>query len=149
MPTDVENGLATRSIRGGHSVSTTLRRPRSTRNPFPGEHFFMVPLALYDSGLVRRMRPSQVIRYVTLLRLANYRSTSEISIGLRSLQQMDGVSTRAARDAHIKLQDYGLIRVAKANPFTYALISPAYWEEDVSRIRPRFRRDRSLKVELD
>jgi hypothetical protein len=109
----------------------------------------MVPIALYDSGLVHQMRPSQVIRYLTLLRLANYLSTPEISINLRSLEQMDGVSTRAARDAHIKLQEYGLIRVAKANPFTYALISPAYWEEDVSRIRPRFRRDRSLKVELD
>jgi hypothetical protein len=109
----------------------------------------MVPIALYDSGLVHQMRPSQVIRYLTLLRLANYLSTPEISINLQSLEQMDGVSTRAARDAHIKLQEYGLIRVAKANPFTYALISPAYWEEDVSRIRPRFRRDRSLKVELD
>ena len=149
MPTDVENGLATRSIRGGHSVSTTLRRPRSTRNPFPGEHFFMVPIALYDSGLVRRMRPSQVIRYVTLLRLANYRSTPEISIGLRSLQQMDGVSTRAARDAHTKLQECGLIRIAKTNPYTYTLVSPAYWEENFGRIRPRFRRASSLKVEPD
>ena len=150
MPTDVENGLATRSrVRGGHSASSTPGRPRSKRNPFPDEPFFMVPIALYDSGLVHQMRPSQVIRYLTLLRLANYLSTPEISINLRSLEQMDGVSTRAARDAHIKLQEYGLIRVAKANPFTYALISPAYWEEDVSRIRPKFRRDRSLKVERD
>ena len=109
----------------------------------------MVPIALYDSGLVRRMRPSQVIRYVTLLRLANYRSTSEISIGLRSLQQMDGVSARAARDAHTKLQEYGLIRIAKTNPYTYTLVSPAYWEENFGRIRPRFRRASSLKVEPD
>ncbi len=149
-PADVENGLATLSeIRGGHSASATRGRPRSKRNPFPDEHFFTVPIALYDSGLVHRMRPSQVIRYVTLLRLANYLSTPEISIDLRSLEQMDGVSTRAARDAHIKLQEYGLIRVAKANPFTYTLISPAYWEENFGGIKPTFRRYRSLKVERD
>jgi len=109
----------------------------------------MVPIALYETGLSARMSHSQLIRYVTLLRIANYRCTVQFPIDLGSLERLDGISKRAGRDAHTKLQEYGLIRIAKTNPYTYALISPAYWEEDVSRIRPRFRRDRSLKVELD
>jgi hypothetical protein len=128
---------------------TPPERPPLRRNPFPGETFFMVPTALYDSGLSRWMRPSQLIRYVTLLRVANYRSTTEISISLRSLEELDGVSTRAARDAHIKLQEYGLIRVAKTNPFTYTLISPAFWEQNFGNIKPKFKRDHSLKVQLE
>lgn len=109
----------------------------------------MVPIALYDSGLCRWLRPTQLIRYVTLLRVANYRSTTEISIGLRSLAELDGVSTRAARDANTKLQEYGLIRVAKTNPFTYTLISPGYWEENFGKIKPTFKRGRSLRVEQE
>jgi hypothetical protein len=122
-------------------------RPPSRRNPFPGESFFMVPIALYDSGLSRWMRPSQLIRYVTLLRVANYRSSTQISIDMQSLKVLDGVSTRAARDAHIKLQEYGLIRVAKTNPFTYTLVSPSFWEKDFGSIKPTFKRGHSLKVE--
>jgi hypothetical protein len=149
-PADVENGLATRSqVRGGHSVSPTLGRSPSRRNPFPGESFFIVPIALYETGLSSRMSHSQFIRYVTLLRIANYLSTPRFPIDLGTLESLDGISKRAGRDAHTKLQEYGLIRIAKTNPYTYTLVSPAHWEENLSRIRPRFRRDRSLKVELD
>jgi hypothetical protein len=95
------------------------------------------------------MRQSELIRYVTLLRLGNYRSTRQIEIDLGSLERLDGISKRAGRDAHIKLQEYGLIRIAKTNPHTYTLISPADWDESFGSIRPTFRRDRSLKVELD
>jgi hypothetical protein len=147
-PADVENGLATRfQVRGGHSVSAAPGRSLSTRNPFPGDPFFMVPIALYDTGLGSRMSHSQFIRYVTLLRIANYRSTRQFQIDLGSLERLDGISKRAGRDAHTKLQEYGLVRIAKTNPYTYTLISPADWEESFGRIRPRFRRDRSLKVE--
>jgi hypothetical protein len=107
----------------------------------------MVPIALYESGLGRWMRPSQFIRYVTLLRVANYRSSTQISIDMKSLGELDGVSTRAARDAHTKLQEYGLIRVAKTNPFTYTLVSPAFWEKNFGSIKPTFKRGNSLKVE--
>jgi hypothetical protein len=134
------------------SGKSTVRQDgkrESKRNPFPGEHFFMVPLALYDSGLSRWMKPSQLIRYITLLRVANYHSSTEVQIGLRYLSEMDGVSLRAARDAHIKLQEYGLIRIAKTNPFTYTLISPAYWEKNFGNIKPRFKRAASLKVQSE
>lgn len=95
------------------------------------------------------MKPSQFIRYVTLLRVANYRSSTEISINMRSLKELDGVSTRAARDAHIKLQEYGLIRVAKTNPFTYTLIPPAFWGKNSGNLRPTFKKGRSLRVEQE
>jgi hypothetical protein len=139
-------GRALQKYGGGE---TETARPPSRRNPFPGESFFMVPIALYASGLSRWMKPSQFIRYVTLLRVANYRSSTEYSIDLRSLAELDGVSTRAARDAHIKLQEFGLIRIAKTNPFTYTLVSPAFWEQNFGNIKPKFKRDHSLKVRLE
>ena len=123
-----------------------LGRPPSRRNPFPGEHFFMVPIALYDSGLARLMRPSQIIRYVTLLRVANYKSEVRVSVDLQSLEKLDGVSSRAARDAHIKLQEFGLIGVEKTNPFTYTLFPPSTWP-DFGKVKPIFGRGRSLKIE--
>src|SRR6185312_4102955 len=73
----------------------TNKRQFSKRNPFPGEHFFMVPIALYSSGLSSRMKPSLLARYLTFLRLANYYSSCEFSIDLKSLEELDGVSTRA------------------------------------------------------
>jgi hypothetical protein len=135
--------------RASDAIETALGRPPSRRNPFPGESFFMVPIALYESGFSRWMRPSQFIRYVTLLRVANYYSTIEISMDLRSLERLDGVSTRAARDAHIKLQEYGLIRIARKNPFTYTLISPAFWAETFGGVKPIFKRGRSLHVQTE
>lgn len=120
---------------------------QSKRNPFPGEPFFMVPVALYDSGMSRWMKPSQFIRYITLLRLANYRSNTEVQIGFRDLMEMDGVSLRAARDAHIKLQEYGLILIARTNPFTYTVISPLYWSKKFGNIKPRFKGPASIQVE--
>lgn len=133
------------SDRGGPAETAYGPRP-SRRNPFPGESFFMVPIALYESGLSRWMRPSQFIRYVTLLRVANYRSTVQITIDLRSLEELDGVSTRSARDAHTKLQEYGLIRIAKTHPFTYTLQSPEFWERNFGNMKPTFKRGHSLKV---
>jgi hypothetical protein len=93
------------------------------------------------------MKPSQFIRYVTLLRVANYSSSTEVSIDRRSLCKLDGISTRAARDAHIRLQEYGLIRIAKTSPFTYTLVSPAYWENNFGNVKPTFKKGRALRVE--
>jgi len=135
------------SYSGGGSKAAS-GRPPSRRNPFPGEPFFMVPIALYGSGLARLMRPSQLIRYLTLLRVANYYSTIQFSIGFRSLEELDGISLRAARDANIKLQEYGLIRVAKTHPFTYTLTSPSFWE-DFGSMRPIFKRDHSIRVQRE
>jgi len=117
----------------------------SRRNPFPGEPFFIVPIALYDQGLVRLLRPSGVLRYFTLCRLANYCYSAPVKMNFRSLEELDGISLRAARDATNKLEEYGLICVAKTRPFTYTLNSPAHWKE-FGRMKPSFKQDRSLTV---
>ena len=117
----------------------------SRRNPFPGEPFFIVPIALYDQGLVRLLHPSGVLRYFTLCRLANYCYSAPVKMNFRSLEELDGISPRAARDINIKLEELGLICVAKTRPFTYILNSPAYWK-DFGRMKPTFKQDRSLTV---
>ena len=123
-------------------------RSASRRNPFPGESFFMVPIALYERGFARLMRPSHFIRYVTLCRLANYCYSAPVKMNFRSLEELDGISPRAARDATNKLEEYGLICVAKTRPFTYTLNSPAYWK-DFGGLKPVFRQDRSLSVQCE
>jgi hypothetical protein len=60
----------------------------------------MIPLALSDYGLAYVMKPSKIIRYITLLRVANYRSTVEIPLSLQSLTQMDDIAPRTAYLAH-------------------------------------------------
>jgi hypothetical protein len=108
----------------------------------------MVPIALFDTGLAYLMLPSQFKRYITLLRVANYRSEIRVSMPLSSLEEMDGVSSRAARDAHIKLQEFGLIGIQKTNPFTYTLFPPSNWS-DFGNIRPTFKRGRSVVVKRE
>ena len=119
---------------------------RSRRgNPFPGKPFFFVPIALYEKGTARLLRPAQFIRYVTLLRLLNYNYNKPFSVSLSKLEELDGISTRAARDALTKLQEFGLVRVERTNPFTYRLVHPQEWE-DIGPIRPTIKRSRSLEV---
>ena len=127
--------------------SKASRTPTSRRNPFPGEPFFMVPIALLDTGLARSMRPTQIARYVTLLRVANWRCSTEISIDFRSLEELDGISTRTARDVHTKLQEHGLIRFVRTNPHTYRLVPPCDWC-DFGPLRPRFK-TRHLQVRIE
>jgi hypothetical protein len=115
------------------------RKKQSKRIPFPGETFFAVPTALYDRGLIPNMRPCEVTRYFTLLRFANYRCNREFSATFEDLKRLDGISERAARDAHIKLKERGLIQVNRDTlPFTYTLVSPSSWP-NFGPIQPRIK----------
>lgn len=137
-----------RQMHGGlpqDATTSTYRGSSLRKNPFPGAPFFIVPTALYDAGLAPLMRPSQIIRYITLLRTANYNYYRPTQIGFSDLERLDGISKRAARDAHIKLAEYGLILVEKTNPFTYRLVDPRDWHF-VGPVKTTFKRGRSLTV---
>lgn len=154
LPKRVAEGLAfvqnkpgsTSQNYGARKTDTATARPPLRRNPFPGESFFIVPIALYETGLARLMRPSQFIRYITLLRVSNYNYNEPISISFSSLERLDSVSKRAARDAHTKLKEYGLILIEKTNPFTYRLVYPNAWEQ-IGPIRPVFKKGNVLQVQ--
>lgn len=113
-------------------------RSKNKRNPFPGEPFFIVPIALYDYGLAYLMKPSGIIRYITLLRAANYRSSVEIPLSLKSLAETDGIAPRTAWLAHRKLQERGLISITKTKPHIYRVFPASQWPDDL-RMKPRFK----------
>jgi hypothetical protein len=72
-----------------------------------------------------------------------------ISVSLRGLCEIDGVSPRSARDAHIKLQKYGMIRILKSKPFTYRIEPvPENWEQNFGG-RVRLLHVRALRVEKE
>jgi hypothetical protein len=105
---------------------------KRARNPFPGEYFFVVPIMLYDCGLVRAMGPSEVVRYMTLLRIANFRYGEKVfQITEADLRHRDGIAERTARRIHAKLQERGLIQIVNTKPFTYSLIHPLDWPQPI------------------
>jgi hypothetical protein len=123
---------------------------KSLRNPFPDRvGFFMVPLAVYDTGLVAQMKPSEALRYVTLCRVTNYNYTKPIRMSLEKLGHLDGVSERAAWYIHRRLQEWGLILIEKTSPFTYRLVvQPEDWHLDrFPLLKPRLVRRAGLSVE--
>ena len=132
------------------SAPIPQRQPsrESRRNIFSDiTPFFTVPIHLYESGLVAILKPCAVLRYVTLCRLANYRSNHEISYSMEELEKRDGVSPRSARHVNCKLQEYGLIHISKSKPMTYRIErDPTYWAID-SPLRPVLRRGARLNVE--
>ncbi len=100
------------------------------RNPFPDEYFFAVPLCLWDRGLVHGMTGSELKRYLTLLRLYNYKyGTRIIQRSLKEFENLDGVSERRAWQVNGKLQERGLVQVEKTKPTTYILVLPACWPD--------------------
>jgi hypothetical protein len=100
-----------------------------TRNPFPEEHFFSVPLALLDRGIAQEMTSSSLKRYVTLLRLSNFSyGNGCFRISLEDLEKLDGLSARRTHEISPKLEERGLIRVDRTTkPYTYTLVAPSGW----------------------
>jgi len=114
----------------GPTRVSSSRNGWKPRNPFPDEYFFAVPLCLWDRGLVHGMTGSEVKRYLTLLRLSNYKyGTRIIQRSLKELEKLDGVSERRAWQVNGKLQERGLVQVEKTKPTTYILVPPACWPE--------------------
>jgi hypothetical protein len=121
------------------------------RNVFPEEHFFTVPLKLYDSGLAARLSGSQFKRYLTFLRLANYNySPEKIKVDLKELEDLDGVSARSGFEVHTKLQELGVLTVDKSTrPFGYTLWKPCIWNLPDLKVRQFHRTDRiRIKTEF-
>jgi hypothetical protein len=127
----------------------SLGRTGRKRNVFSEfASWFAVPTALYHSGLMRKLSPCARVRYITFCRLANYRSSYEISCTLRELETMDSVSPRAARHAHCKLEEYGLIHVSNTKPITYRVEpNPANWKVNF-QVKPALKNRSRLTVEL-
>jgi len=104
-------------------------KPKSKRNPFPDEPFYVVPIKLLDCGLARDLTSGDFKRYSTFLRLANYYQKTEFQATLRGLERLDGISARAAFDTHARLQEHKMIIVERyTNPYTYALLLPSEWQ---------------------
>jgi len=141
-------------LRPGHPEQAEKSSPiprtqtrEARRNIFQDNaHFFPVPIALFDMGIAREMKLSHFVRYVTLCRAANWSSSEEISIALKQLEALDGVAPRTARQAHTKLQEFGMIQITKTKPFTYRMVtSPELWEPH-SWVKPHLARSFALRV---
>jgi hypothetical protein len=116
------------------------QNPKKSRFPFPGCFFFCLPIPLIEDGIAAQMSGSEFKRYVTFLRVSNYRNgASEIQVSFRELEKMDGVSGRSARLVNTKLTERGLILVKKTRPLTVILIPPSCWPEPLGE-RPVLQR---------
>jgi hypothetical protein len=112
---------------GGQTVSGDRRRFRP-RKPLGDTHYFSVPIAPYETGLARCLRPAEFKRYCTLLRVGNYYCGSDTVVSdLRELRKLDGLSERARWRINRKLEEYGLIQVLSGRPLTYLLRRPEVW----------------------
>jgi 5S rRNA maturation endonuclease (ribonuclease M5) len=110
----------------GQPADLADRRRRRTRYPFPDELWFRVPLKLVDDGWARQLENAEFKRYITFLRLSNFRyGALRIRVDLKELEKRDGVSPRRAWYIHRRLEERGFIRVEKTRPFTYVLVEPA------------------------
>jgi len=130
----------------GYGVHRARAKRNNGRNPFTNERFFFVPLALYD-GWLQLLKPSAIIRYITLCRLSNYYFSRPFSVSLDDLRALDGISERAALAATQKLVEFGLISCSKTTrPFEYQLVPPSLWPEP-PMLKPQFNHKQRLAVE--
>lgn len=115
-------------------------RKRIQRRLFPGEPFFEVPARLYDGGYAARMSPTQITRYLTLLRLSNYEYGETIVLmSARELSLLDGIAPRTSRHVHAKLRELGLLQKDETNKRAHVLVHPALWR-DLEGPKPRLKR---------
>ncbi len=103
---------------------------RTQRYPFDPrkDFYFSVPLALYGSGWATRLSGNEFKRYVTLLRVSNFRyGKKQFQASQKYLMTLDGLPERTAKRVHGKLEEYGLIRIFPTNPRTFVLLLPEEW----------------------
>jgi hypothetical protein len=88
--------------------------------------FFGVPHHVIRSGTWAAMRPTEKSLYVCVLHESERYRTRELQRTDAQLCQLAGLSSRACRDARIKLQERGLIRykLGRGNVYVYALCNP-------------------------
>ncbi len=103
---------------------------RHNRYPFDSrkDFFFFVPIALYESGWATHLSGNEFKRYVTLLRVSNFRyGKRQFQASQSYLMTLDGLPERTAKRVHGKLEEYGLIRIFPTNPRTFVLLLPEEW----------------------
>lgn len=110
-------------------MAALVAKKHNTRFAFSGIVFFQVPVALWDSGFVTRLRGSELKRYMTLLRLSNRKyGARTLQFTQEELSEKDGVSSRTAERVHARLQELGLIRInTRTRPHTIELVHPNDW----------------------
>ena len=88
--------------------------------------FFGVHQYLLRSGLWARMKPSEKDLYVGLMHESERNRTRELIRSDADIAVLTGVSTRALRDARIKLQERGLIKyeVRLGRGYRYVICDP-------------------------
>jgi hypothetical protein len=113
----------------GTGQANPANRKRFTpRKPLGDTPYFSVPIALYETGLARCLRPAEFKRYCTLLRVGNYHfGASTLTADLRELRKLDRISERASWLINRRLEEYGLIQILRTRPFTYLLRRPESW----------------------
>ena len=97
------------------------------------------------------MRPSWVVRYLTLLRLSNYQfGARAITASLSELAKLDGVSPRAAFecDRHLYQDGFNLLRIQNLNGGgcrVYQLVDPKDWRVS-GLLKPKILATNPLKL---
>ena len=97
----------------------------------------MVPIKLYDCEFVRDLTGHEFKRYITFLRLANYKKRRCLQATLPELEKYDGISPRRAHEIHPRLEERGMLSVDRGtNPYTYRLSHPSEWHQRGKGILP-------------
>ena len=119
-----------------HSRTGNVHRVPSPRNLFPGELWFQTPHRVYTSGQAKVMGMAEFKRYCTLLLLWNFKGDHNFQVSKKTLEMLDGVSSRRAFDVTAKLTERGLILLdTSTKPFTYTLRLTSEWKELGTRLR--------------
>src|SRR5262249_18455774 len=90
------------------------------------QKFFSVPQSVLPSGTSAKLKPTAQRLYICLLHESERCCTRVLKRTDEQLSRLSGNSTRAFRDARIKLQECGLIRVARGlgNVYVYVICDP-------------------------
>ncbi|HEV3276065.1 MAG TPA: hypothetical protein VG860_04555 [Terriglobia bacterium] len=122
-PLNASDAFASNAASGG-----PLPRPRRSRYPLRDSVYFSIPTELFDTGMIRNLKPTELLRYLNLLRISNFGyGCRQISASMAELEQLDGVSERAGRNAATGLDERGLVELIRGRPYSYFLLSPPSW----------------------
>jgi hypothetical protein len=92
--------------------------------------FFGMPQRVIRSGIWAKMKPSERSLYVCLFHDSERYRTRELQRTDSQICELAGLSSRACRDARIKLAERGLLRYKRGsgNVYVYTLCNPGTGE---------------------
>ena len=90
------------------------------------DKFFGMPHSVIRSGTWAAMKPAEQSLYTCLLHDSERYRTRELQRTDTQMRELTGLSSRACRDARIKLQERGLVRYKRGtgNVCVYTLCNP-------------------------